>query len=97
MGLGFKSLAQTGATPFWQTVATSGNWDQQEMGFYMRRYRGTSGVSQVENEGGTFTMGYVSNSCAHTCVLGAIPGTRGTSQGAVPNDRTSRRPEKVVG
>ena len=42
------------------------------MGFYMRRYRGTSGVSQVENEGGTFTMGYVSDSSAHTCVLGAI-------------------------
>ena len=42
------------------------------MGFYMRRYRGTSGVSQVENEGGSFTMGYVLNSCAHTCVLGAI-------------------------
>lgn len=59
MGLGFKALAQTRATPFWQTVATSGNWDQQVMGFYMRRYRGTRGVQAVENEGGTFMMGSV--------------------------------------
>lgn len=57
MGLGFRALAQTASTPFWQTLATSGSWDQQEMGFYMRRYRGQRGVQAVERQGGEFSMG----------------------------------------
>lgn len=57
MGLAFRQLAQTASTPFWQTLATSGSWDRQEMGFYMRRYRGTRGVQAVERNGGEFVMG----------------------------------------
>jgi hypothetical protein len=57
MGLAWRALAQTAATPFWQTLAASGQWSSQEMGFYMRRYRGVSGVQSVERQGGEFIMG----------------------------------------
>ncbi|KAI9636922.1 aspartic peptidase domain-containing protein [Dioszegia hungarica] len=59
MGLAWRALAQTAATPFWQTLAASGQWSSQEMGFYMRRYRGVSGVQSVERQGGEFIMGGV--------------------------------------
>jgi hypothetical protein len=57
MGLAWKSIAQTAATPFWQSLASSGQWSNQEMGFYLQRWRGVTGVTQVEQSGGEFTMG----------------------------------------
>jgi hypothetical protein len=57
MGLGWRALAQTGVTPLWQTLAASGQWSSQEMGFYMRRYRGVNGAQSIERQGGEFIMG----------------------------------------
>ncbi|RSH95062.1 hypothetical protein EHS25_000148 [Saitozyma podzolica] len=62
MGLAWKSIAQTAATPFWQSLASSGQWSNQEMGFYLQRWRGVTGVTQVEQSGGEFTMGGIDSS-----------------------------------
>jgi hypothetical protein len=57
MGLGWESIAQTGATPFWEALAESGTWTTQEMGVFMKRYRGDTSASSVESEGGSLTLG----------------------------------------
>ena len=57
MGLGWQSLASSGAMPFWQRLAASGNWAEQTMGFYMKRYRNQLGATSLESDGGEFTMG----------------------------------------
>ena len=62
MGLAWKSIAQSGATPFWETLAASGSWDSAEMAFYLKRYRGDDSASQVESDGGEFTMGGLDSS-----------------------------------
>ncbi|RSH80807.1 hypothetical protein EHS25_006976 [Saitozyma podzolica] len=62
MGLAWKTIAQTGATPFWQNLASDGAWSSQEMGFYLRRWRGVTGVTHLETSGGEFTMGGVDSS-----------------------------------
>ncbi|RSH80190.1 hypothetical protein EHS25_007200 [Saitozyma podzolica] len=62
MGLAWKTIAQTDATPFWQSLASDGAWSSQEMGFYFQRWRGVTGVTQVETSGGEFTMGGVDSS-----------------------------------
>ncbi|WVR08878.1 hypothetical protein IAU60_005937 [Kwoniella sp. DSM 27419] len=62
MGLAWKSIASSGATPFWQALAASGSWDQQEMGFYMARYRGSPYASSVEVDGGELTLGGLNSS-----------------------------------
>jgi hypothetical protein len=57
MGLGWKSIAQTGATPFWEELASSGAWSDPEMGFFLQRYRGVVGAGVYEKDGGQFIMG----------------------------------------
>lgn len=57
MGMGWKSIAQTGGTPFWQELASSGAWSDPEMAFFLQRYRGVVGATTIEQEGGQFTMG----------------------------------------
>ncbi|WWC72882.1 uncharacterized protein I206_106846 [Kwoniella pini CBS 10737] len=57
MGLAWKSIAASGATPFWQALAASGSWTDSEMGFYLARYRGDNYASSVESEGGQLTLG----------------------------------------
>ncbi|WWC63811.1 uncharacterized protein I303_106416 [Kwoniella dejecticola CBS 10117] len=57
MGLAWKSIAASGATPFWQALAASGSWTDAEMGFYLARYRGNNYASSVESEGGELTLG----------------------------------------
>lgn len=59
MGLGWQALASSGAMPFWQRLASSGNWAEQTMGFYMKRYRNQLGATSLESDGGEFTMGCV--------------------------------------
>jgi hypothetical protein len=66
MGLAWKTIAQTGATPFWQNLASDGAWSSQEMGFYLRRWRGVTGVTHLETSGGEFTMGWVRLACERT-------------------------------
>jgi hypothetical protein len=57
MGLSWKSIAQTGATPFWQELASSGSWTDSEFGFFLQRYRGVASASAIEQEGGVITLG----------------------------------------
>lgn len=59
MGLGFASIAQSDATPYWQALAGSGAWTDPEMGFFLQRYRGVVGAQSIEPEGGVFTIGSV--------------------------------------
>ncbi|TFK47449.1 acid protease [Heliocybe sulcata] len=61
MGLAWQSLASSKATPFWQTLASSGQWDSGVMGFFLTRY-GNDTHSSNEEPGGQFTMGYLNNS-----------------------------------
>ncbi|WVQ93000.1 hypothetical protein IAU59_000063 [Kwoniella sp. CBS 9459] len=57
MGLGWKSIASSRATPFWQALAASGSWTDPEFGFYLARYRGDNSASSVEEEGGEMVLG----------------------------------------
>ncbi|OXH30255.1 endopeptidase [Cryptococcus neoformans] len=62
MGLAWKSIASSGATPFWQTLAASGDWDSPEMGVYLKRYRGDNTASQIETDGGQILFGGLNTS-----------------------------------
>ncbi|KAI0369096.1 acid protease [Pilatotrama ljubarskyi] len=65
MGLGFASIAASGATPFWQTlVENDGTLDSPLMAFQLTRYANASNVQNLE-PGGTFTLGAV-NSTLYT-------------------------------
>ncbi|WRT69275.1 uncharacterized protein IL334_006259 [Kwoniella shivajii] len=57
MGLAWKSIASSKATPFWQALAASGSWTDAEMGFYLARYRGDNYATSVETEGGELVLG----------------------------------------
>lgn len=57
MGLAWKSIAQSVATPFWQALAASNTWSDPEMGFYVQRWRGVTDATSVESNGGEFTLG----------------------------------------
>lgn len=62
MGMGFKTLSVMGATPWWQSLATSGAWDSPLFGFYMKRYRDVSDAASTEPDGGTLTLGWTDSS-----------------------------------
>ncbi|WVW79578.1 hypothetical protein I302_101547 [Kwoniella bestiolae CBS 10118] len=57
MGLAWRSIASSKATPFWQALAASGSWTDPEMGFYFARYRGDNFASSVETDGGEMILG----------------------------------------
>jgi hypothetical protein len=61
LGLGWKQIASSGATPLWQTLAESGQWDQPVMAFQLTRY-GDNPQAQALEPGGSFTMGFLNNS-----------------------------------
>ena len=56
MGLAFDTIANTGATPFWQTLAQTNQLSTPEMGFWLNRLLGDAS-SQTEAFGGVFTLG----------------------------------------
>lgn len=56
MGLAFKGLANTGATPFWQALANGNQLSAPEMSFWINRLIGDSS-EQTEVFGGIFTLG----------------------------------------
>jgi len=56
MGLAFDTLANTGATPFWQTLATAGQLATPEMSFWLTRFLGDP-IAGEDNFGGIFTLG----------------------------------------
>lgn len=56
MGLAFKGLANTEATPFWQTLADGNQLSAPEMSFWINRLLGQSN-EPTEEFGGIFTLG----------------------------------------
>jgi len=56
MGLGFKNLAVSQATPFWEALVSGGKWLEPVMSFWMTRYNNASTASDAEF-GGEFIMG----------------------------------------
>jgi len=56
LGLGFDALAEIGATPFWETLADSGQLATPEMSFWFTRLNGDPNASG-EEFGGIFTLG----------------------------------------
>ncbi|KDQ50723.1 hypothetical protein JAAARDRAFT_41815 [Jaapia argillacea MUCL 33604] len=61
LGLAWQTIASSGATPFWQTLAGSGTWDTPVMAFQLTRFVNDNSAKTLE-PGGTFTMGAVNNS-----------------------------------
>jgi len=61
LGLAWKAIATSGATPFWQTLAAGGAWDQPVMAFQLTRFINQTNANALE-PGGTFTMGSVNTS-----------------------------------
>jgi len=56
MGLAFDTIANTGAVPFWQTLAQGGQLSTPEMSFWFTRFLGDTSA-QEEEFGGIFTLG----------------------------------------
>ncbi|KAG2346711.1 acid protease [Suillus weaverae] len=60
-GLAWQSLATSGAMPFWQALASNGQWSQPLMAFQLTRFLNDSQAGELE-PGGSFTMGYANES-----------------------------------
>lgn len=56
MGLAFDTIANTGATPFWQNLAQGGQFSTPEMSFWLTRLLNDQSA-QPEDFGGEFTLG----------------------------------------
>jgi len=56
LGLAFETIANTGATPFWQTLAQGGQLTTPEMSFWFTRFLNDQ-TAQEEEFGGIFTLG----------------------------------------
>ncbi|QRV94245.1 aspartyl protease [Ceratobasidium sp. AG-Ba] len=56
MGLAFKTLATSQATPFWEALASSGTWAEPVMSFWMTRFNNVTDADDAEF-GGEFIMG----------------------------------------
>jgi len=61
IGLAWNTIASSGATPLWQTLAGSGAWDSPVMGFQLTRFVDDPSAQTLE-AGGSFTMGFVNSS-----------------------------------
>lgn len=61
MGLGFSSLAQSRATPWWMSLATT-KWNEPLFAFYLKRYRNVASASSTEVDGGKVSFGEVDTS-----------------------------------
>ncbi|KAJ3995626.1 acid protease [Lentinula boryana] len=61
LGLAFQTIASSGASPLWETLASSGAWDQPLMAFQLTRFNNDSKATDLE-PGGTFTMGTTNTS-----------------------------------
>ncbi|KAF9792193.1 aspartic peptidase domain-containing protein [Thelephora terrestris] len=56
MGLAYDTIANTGATPFWQTLAAGGKLSTPEMSFWITR-ESNNPNAPTETFGGVFTLG----------------------------------------
>ncbi|KAI9067956.1 acid protease [Trametes sanguinea] len=62
MGLGFQTIAASGATPFWQALVENGNTlDSPLMAFQLTRFNDVNNAQALE-PGGTFNLGAVNSS-----------------------------------
>ncbi|KZT25130.1 acid protease [Neolentinus lepideus HHB14362 ss-1] len=61
LGLAWNTIATSGATPLWQTLAGSGAWDSPVMSFQLTRFVDDNNAQTLE-PGGSFTMGFVNES-----------------------------------
>lgn len=61
LGLAWKGLSSSGATPFWEQLYESNVLDSPVMGFHLSRYLNVSQASALE-PGGTFTLGALNTS-----------------------------------
>lgn len=61
MGLGFSSLSQSRATPWWVSLATT-KWNEPMFAFYLKRYRNVASASSTEAAGGKVSFGEVDTS-----------------------------------
>ncbi|KIJ65164.1 hypothetical protein HYDPIDRAFT_131498 [Hydnomerulius pinastri MD-312] len=61
LGLAWQSIAASGHTPFWQTLASSGAWTEPVMAFQLTRFINATNAQPTE-PGGTFTMGFTNSS-----------------------------------
>jgi cathepsin D len=71
LGLAFQTIASSQASPLWETLASSGSWDEPLMAFQLTRYNNDTqtqslledpSATEVVNYGGTFTMGATNSS-----------------------------------
>lgn len=56
MGLAFKAIASTGATPFWEALSNGGQLQTKEMSFWLNRLSDDGSAPDVAF-GGIFTLG----------------------------------------
>ena len=61
IGLAFRSLASTEATPFWQTLNNSNLLSSPEMSFWLARVLNPASQTSLE-PGGLFTLGGTNSS-----------------------------------
>ncbi|OJA13546.1 hypothetical protein AZE42_07326 [Rhizopogon vesiculosus] len=61
MGLAWASLASSGQTPFWETLASGGSLDSALFGVQLTRYGNASDATENE-PGGVIDMGYTNSS-----------------------------------
>ncbi|KAJ8585196.1 acid protease [Rhizopogon salebrosus TDB-379] len=75
LGLAWNTLAQSGQTPFWQTLAANNAWDSALFAIQLTRYKNASNPETLE-PGGVINMGYT-NSSLYTGSIDYIdiPGT----------------------
>ncbi|KAG0705620.1 aspartic peptidase domain-containing protein [Suillus ampliporus] len=75
LGLAWNTLAASGQTPLWQTLASSNAWDSALFAVQLTRYTNDSSAQQLE-PGGVINMGYT-NSSLYTGSIDYIdiPGT----------------------
>ncbi|KZT43237.1 acid protease [Sistotremastrum suecicum HHB10207 ss-3] len=57
IGLAFQTIASSQATPLWESLVKSGQWDEPLMSFFLTRFVNVS-KANPEEPGGKFTMGY---------------------------------------
>ncbi|KZP16586.1 acid protease [Athelia psychrophila] len=61
MGMAWNTIASSGATPFWQTLASSGKWDEALFAFHLTRFIDDTKASN-EEPGGVVTLGATNTS-----------------------------------
>ncbi|KJA15228.1 hypothetical protein HYPSUDRAFT_48541 [Hypholoma sublateritium FD-334 SS-4] len=61
LGLGFQTIAASGASPLWETLVSGGAWDSPIMAFQLTRFLNDSSAA-AEEFGGSFSMGFANTS-----------------------------------